>query len=176
MRRSLAIAGSLTRADTERLLDTCAALLAERSAIAGIFDPSGLMNRSTAGAQRAGTDRRGGALTAAASPGVCTGRRQAPPCPCVGVALRYPAVAKGKPKRRIRLSTAMTWPCDSLPRLRIAVRQRIADHVVQHRPAEADDGCEEHHQRDQPQEQGHRPSPALIGVVGGHWAPSTASR
>ena len=38
MRRSLAIAGSLTRADTERLLDTCAALLAERAAIAGILD------------------------------------------------------------------------------------------------------------------------------------------
>ena len=41
MRRSLAIAGWLTRADTELLLDICAALLAERSAIGGIFDELG---------------------------------------------------------------------------------------------------------------------------------------
>ena len=38
MRRSLAIGGSLTRADIEQLLDTCAALLAERAAIARILD------------------------------------------------------------------------------------------------------------------------------------------
>jgi hypothetical protein len=36
MRRSLAIGGSLTRADTERLLDTCANLRAEQAAIARI--------------------------------------------------------------------------------------------------------------------------------------------
>ena len=37
MRRSLAIGGSLTRADTERLLDTCQALLAQRAAIAAVL-------------------------------------------------------------------------------------------------------------------------------------------
>ena len=36
MHHSLAIGGTLTRADTERLLDACAALHAERDAIAGI--------------------------------------------------------------------------------------------------------------------------------------------
>ena len=41
MRRSLAIGGSLTRADTERLLDACANLLAERAAIARILDELG---------------------------------------------------------------------------------------------------------------------------------------
>jgi hypothetical protein len=37
IRRSVAIGGTLTRADTERLLDACATLLAERAAIAGIL-------------------------------------------------------------------------------------------------------------------------------------------
>jgi hypothetical protein len=32
MRRSLAVGGSLTRADTERLLDACQALLAQQTA------------------------------------------------------------------------------------------------------------------------------------------------
>ena len=41
MRRSLAIGGTLTRADTERLLDACAALLAERAEIARILDELG---------------------------------------------------------------------------------------------------------------------------------------
>ena len=41
MRRSLAIGGTLTRADTERLLDACAALLAQRAAIARILDDLG---------------------------------------------------------------------------------------------------------------------------------------
>jgi hypothetical protein len=41
MRRSLAIGGSLTRVDTERLLDACAALLAQRAAIARILDDLG---------------------------------------------------------------------------------------------------------------------------------------
>ena len=50
MRRSLAIGGSLTRADTERLLDACAALLAQRAAIARILDELG---PSWTGARRA---------------------------------------------------------------------------------------------------------------------------
>ena len=50
MRRSLAIGGSLTRADTERLLDACAALLAERAAIARILAELG---PSWTGARRA---------------------------------------------------------------------------------------------------------------------------
>ena len=50
MRRSLAIGGSLTRADTERLLDTCAALLAQRAAIARIL---GELGPSWTGARRA---------------------------------------------------------------------------------------------------------------------------
>ena len=50
MRRSLAIGGSLTRADTERLLDACAALLAERAAIARILAELG---PSWSGARRA---------------------------------------------------------------------------------------------------------------------------
>jgi hypothetical protein len=37
MRRSLAIGGSLTRDDTERLLDACQALLAQRAAIAAVL-------------------------------------------------------------------------------------------------------------------------------------------
>ena len=37
IRRSLAIGGTLTRADTERLLDACAALLAQRAAVARIL-------------------------------------------------------------------------------------------------------------------------------------------
>ena len=41
MRRSLAIGGSLTRADTERLLDAYTTLLAERAAIARILDDLG---------------------------------------------------------------------------------------------------------------------------------------
>jgi len=50
MRRSLAIGGSLTRADTERLLDACATLLAEPAAIARILDELG---PSWTGARRA---------------------------------------------------------------------------------------------------------------------------
>ena len=50
MRRSLAIGGSLTRADTERLLDACAALLAQRAAIARIL---GELGPSWTGARRA---------------------------------------------------------------------------------------------------------------------------
>ena len=41
MRRSLAIGGTLTRADAEQLLDACATLLAERAAIARILDDLG---------------------------------------------------------------------------------------------------------------------------------------
>jgi hypothetical protein len=37
----LAIGGSLTRADAEQLLDTCANLLAQRAAIARILDELG---------------------------------------------------------------------------------------------------------------------------------------
>ena len=50
MRRSLAIGGSLTRDDTERLLDACAALLAEREAVARIL---GELGPSWTGARRA---------------------------------------------------------------------------------------------------------------------------
>ena len=49
MRRSLAIGGSLTRAETERLLDS-APLLAERAAIARIL---GELGPSWTGARRA---------------------------------------------------------------------------------------------------------------------------
>ena len=41
MRRSLAIGGSLTRADTERLLDTCQTLLDQRAAIAAVLGQLG---------------------------------------------------------------------------------------------------------------------------------------
>ena len=37
MRRSLAIGGSLTRADIERLIDACASLLAERARISAVL-------------------------------------------------------------------------------------------------------------------------------------------
>ncbi len=47
MRRSLAIGGSLTRADTERLLDACAALLAQRAAVARILGELGPSFRET---------------------------------------------------------------------------------------------------------------------------------
>jgi hypothetical protein len=50
MRRSLAIGGTLTRADTERLLDACATLLAERAEIARILADLG---PSWTGARRA---------------------------------------------------------------------------------------------------------------------------
>jgi hypothetical protein len=50
MGRSLAIGGSLTRADTERLRGACAALFAERVAIARIRDDLG---PSWTGARRA---------------------------------------------------------------------------------------------------------------------------
>ena len=50
MRRSPAIGGSLTRADTERLLDACAALLAQRAAIERILADLG---PSWTGARRA---------------------------------------------------------------------------------------------------------------------------
>jgi len=49
MRRSLAMGGSLTRADTERLLDVCATLLVERAAIARIL---GELGPSWTGARR----------------------------------------------------------------------------------------------------------------------------
>ena len=41
MRRSLSIGGTLTRADTDQLLDACATLLAQRAAIAPILDELG---------------------------------------------------------------------------------------------------------------------------------------
>ena len=41
MRRSLAIGGSLTRADTERLLDTCQALIEQRAAIVALLGQLG---------------------------------------------------------------------------------------------------------------------------------------
>jgi hypothetical protein len=41
IRRSLAIGGSLTRADAERLLDTCQALLEQRAAIAAVLGQLG---------------------------------------------------------------------------------------------------------------------------------------
>ena len=47
MRRSLAIGGSLTRADTERLLDACATLLAQRNAIAAVLGQLGPSFRET---------------------------------------------------------------------------------------------------------------------------------
>jgi hypothetical protein len=50
MRRSLAIGGTLTRGDTERLLDACATLLAERAEIARILADLG---PSWTGARRA---------------------------------------------------------------------------------------------------------------------------
>jgi hypothetical protein len=50
MRRSLAIGGTLTRADTERLLDACATLLAERAELARILADLG---PSWTGARRA---------------------------------------------------------------------------------------------------------------------------
>jgi hypothetical protein len=39
--RSLAIGGSLTRADTERLLDSCQTLLEQRAAIAAVLGQLG---------------------------------------------------------------------------------------------------------------------------------------
>jgi hypothetical protein len=47
MRRSLAIGGSLTRADTERLLDACADLLAQRDAVTRILGELGPSFRET---------------------------------------------------------------------------------------------------------------------------------
>jgi hypothetical protein len=47
LRRSLAIGGSLTRGDTERLLDACQSLLEERAAIAGVLDKLGPSFRET---------------------------------------------------------------------------------------------------------------------------------
>jgi hypothetical protein len=47
MRRSLAISGPLTRSDTERLLDACAAVLAQRAVIARILDELGPSFRDT---------------------------------------------------------------------------------------------------------------------------------
>ena len=47
MRRSVAIGGSLTRADIEQLLDVCAALLAQRDAIARILAELGPSSRET---------------------------------------------------------------------------------------------------------------------------------
>jgi hypothetical protein len=47
MRRSLAIGGSLTRADTEHLLDTCQALLDQRAAIAAVLGQLGPSLRDT---------------------------------------------------------------------------------------------------------------------------------
>ena len=41
MRRSLAIGGSLTRADTERLVDACQALLEQRAAIVAVLGQLG---------------------------------------------------------------------------------------------------------------------------------------
>jgi hypothetical protein len=47
MRRSLAIGGSLTRADTERLLDACRASIAQRKAVAAILGQLGPSFRET---------------------------------------------------------------------------------------------------------------------------------
>ena len=47
MRRSLAIGGSLTVADTERLLDACQALIAQREAVAAILGQLGPTFRET---------------------------------------------------------------------------------------------------------------------------------
>jgi hypothetical protein len=47
LRRSLAIGGSLTRGDAERLLATCEALLAQRSAIADVLAKLGPSFRDT---------------------------------------------------------------------------------------------------------------------------------
>jgi hypothetical protein len=47
IRRSLAIGGTLTRADAERLLATCEALLAQRSAIADVLAKLGPSWRET---------------------------------------------------------------------------------------------------------------------------------
>jgi hypothetical protein len=47
IRRSLAIGGTLTREDAERLLATCEALLAQRSAIAAVLAKLGPSWRET---------------------------------------------------------------------------------------------------------------------------------
>jgi hypothetical protein len=47
IRRSLAIRGMLTRADAERLLDACQALLAQRAAIAAVLGQLGPSFRET---------------------------------------------------------------------------------------------------------------------------------
>jgi hypothetical protein len=47
LRRSLAIGGTLTRGDTERLLDTCQALLEQRAAIAAVLGQLGPSFRET---------------------------------------------------------------------------------------------------------------------------------
>jgi hypothetical protein len=47
LRRSLAIGGALTRADVEQLLDACAALLAQRAAVARVLAELGPSFRET---------------------------------------------------------------------------------------------------------------------------------
>jgi hypothetical protein len=47
IRRSLAIGGTITRADTERLLDECQTLLEQRAAIAGVLEGLGPSFRET---------------------------------------------------------------------------------------------------------------------------------
>jgi hypothetical protein len=47
IRRSLDIGGTLTRADAERLLNACQALLAQRAAIAGVLEQLGPSFRDT---------------------------------------------------------------------------------------------------------------------------------
>jgi hypothetical protein len=47
IRRSLAIGGTLTRGDAERLIDACDTLLAQRAAIAGVLEQLGPSWRDT---------------------------------------------------------------------------------------------------------------------------------
>ena len=53
MRRSLAIGDSLTRADTEHLLDACETLLEQRAAIAAVLGQLGPSFRETRAALNA---------------------------------------------------------------------------------------------------------------------------
>ena len=63
LRRSLAIGGTLTRGDTERLLDTCQQLLEQQAAIVGVLGRLGPTFRETRSAPNELRPDRQSALT-----------------------------------------------------------------------------------------------------------------
>ena len=109
------------------------------------------------------------------------GTRLAPQCWTRRMPSWVPGWGRGEPvpaatedNRSVGSDCRPPWRgADSLHCFGVAVGQWIADQVVPDGPAEDEDGGEEHHERDQPQQHRRCLPPCLLSGVGVHWAPCT---